>query len=69
MAWKRTLRNANGLAALREGYLVHVASDAVSSRAEWNWKIGLDRMRDAGAALVHRDDDVRTLALVVRSRI
>jgi nicotinamidase-related amidase len=39
------------LAALREGYLVHVASDAVSSRAEWNWKIGLDRMRDAGAVI------------------
>lgn len=39
------------LAALREGYLVHVASDAVSSRTEWNWKIGLQRMRDAGAVL------------------
>ena len=39
------------LAALREGYLVHVASDAVSSRTEWNWKIGLDRMRAAGAIL------------------
>jgi nicotinamidase-related amidase len=33
------------LGALRDGYLVHVASDAVSSRTEWNWKIGLDRMR------------------------
>lgn len=39
------------LAALREGYLVHVASDAVSSRTEWNWKIGLERMRAAGAVL------------------
>ena len=39
------------LAALREGYLVHVASDAVSSRSEWNWKIGLDRMRAAGAVI------------------
>jgi nicotinamidase-related amidase len=39
------------LAALREGYLVHVASDAVSSRAEWNWRIGLDRMRAAGAVI------------------
>jgi len=39
------------LAALREGYLVHVASDAVSSRLEWNWKIGLDRMRAAGAII------------------
>jgi len=39
------------LAALREGYIVHVASDAVSSRTEWNWKIGLDRMRQAGAVI------------------
>jgi nicotinamidase-related amidase len=39
------------LSALREGYIVHVASDAVSSRAEWNWKIGLERMRAAGAVI------------------
>ena len=39
------------LGALNEGYLVHVASDAVGSRAEWNWKIGLDRMRAAGAVI------------------
>jgi nicotinamidase-related amidase len=39
------------LAALREGYLVHVASDAVSSRTEWNWKIGLERMRASGAVI------------------
>ena len=39
------------LAALRDGYLVHVASDAVSSRTEWNWKVGLDRMRAAGAVI------------------
>src|SRR5712691_1159613 len=39
------------LAALREGYLVHVASDAVSSRTEWNWKTGLERMRAAGAVI------------------
>jgi nicotinamidase-related amidase len=39
------------LAALREGYLVHIASDAVSSRTEWNWKIGLERMRAAGAVI------------------
>src|SRR5580698_2121993 len=39
------------LAALREGYLVHVASDAVSSRTEWNWKIGLERMRAAGTVI------------------
>lgn len=39
------------LGALREGYLVHVASDAVSSRSELNWRIGLERMRAAGAIL------------------
>ena len=39
------------LGALREGYLVHVASDAVSSRTEWNWKVGLERMRAAGAVI------------------
>jgi nicotinamidase-related amidase len=39
------------LGALREGYLVHVASDAVASRTEWNWKVGLERMRAAGAVI------------------
>jgi len=39
------------LAALREGYIVHIASDAVSSRTEWNWKIGLERMRAGGAVI------------------
>ena len=39
------------LGALREGYLVHVASDAVSSRSEWNWKVGLGRMQAAGAVI------------------
>lgn len=39
------------LGALNDGYLVHVASDAAGSRSEWNWKVGLDRMRDAGAVI------------------
>ncbi len=39
------------LAGLREGYLVHIASDAVSSRTEWNWKIGLNRTAAAGAVI------------------
>ena len=39
------------LAALRAGYLVHVASDAVSSRTEWNRNTGLERMRAAGAVI------------------
>jgi nicotinamidase-related amidase len=39
------------LGALREGYIVHVASDAVGSRTEWNWRAGLERMREAGAVM------------------
>lgn len=39
------------LGALNDGYLVHVASDAIGSRAESNWRIGLDRMRAAGAVI------------------
>jgi len=39
------------LTALDRGYIVHVAADAVGSRAEMNWKLGLDRMRDAGAVI------------------
>lgn len=39
------------LGALREGYLAHIASDAVSSRTEWNWRIGLERMGAAGALI------------------
>lgn len=39
------------LGALNQGMTVHVAADAVSSRTELNWKLGLDRMRSAGAVL------------------
>ncbi len=39
------------LSALNKGYLVHVAADAVSSRTEMNWKIGLDRIKSAGAVI------------------
>ncbi len=39
------------LGALNRGYLVHVAADAVGSRSEFNWKIGLKRMRQAGAVI------------------
>jgi hypothetical protein len=28
-----------------------VASDATSSRSDFNWKIGLDRMKEAGGLL------------------
>ncbi|HYX53271.1 MAG TPA: isochorismatase family protein, partial [Candidatus Limnocylindrales bacterium] len=39
------------LGALENGHLVHVAADAISSRSELNWKIGVDRMRDSGAVI------------------
>ncbi len=39
------------LGALEEGFNVRVASDATSSRTEFNWKSGLDRMKEAGALL------------------
>jgi nicotinamidase-related amidase len=39
------------LGALERGYNVHVASDATSSHTTWNWKIGLERMREAGAVI------------------
>jgi nicotinamidase-related amidase len=39
------------LGAINQGHIVHVAADAVSSRTELNWKLGLERMRDAGAVI------------------
>ncbi len=33
------------------GYQVHVLSDAVSSRQEPNWRVGLDKMRQGGVLL------------------
>src|SRR5690349_739068 len=39
------------LGALNQGLNVHVAADAVSSRTELNWKLGLNRMQAAGAVV------------------
>jgi nicotinamidase-related amidase len=39
------------LGALNQGLNVHVAADAVSSRTELNWKLGLNRMQAAGSVL------------------
>jgi nicotinamidase-related amidase len=36
---------------LEMGLEVHVAADAVSSRAESNYRVGIERMRDAGAVI------------------
>jgi nicotinamidase-related amidase len=39
------------LGALENGYMVHVASDAVASRSDWNWRLGLERMESAGCVI------------------
>ena len=39
------------LGALHQGLTVHVAADAVGSRSELNWKLGLERMKEAGVVI------------------
>ena len=39
------------LGALHQSHIVHVAADAVGSRTELSWKLGLERMRDAGVVI------------------
>src|SRR5258708_1142542 len=39
------------LGALNQGLNVHVSADAISSRTELNWKLGLNRMQAAGAVI------------------
>jgi nicotinamidase-related amidase len=39
------------LGALENGYIVHIASDAISSRSDLNWRLGLERMDSAGCVI------------------
>jgi nicotinamidase-related amidase len=39
------------IGALQNGYIVHVAADAVGSRTEQNYRLGLQRMEAAGCVL------------------
>jgi len=39
------------LGALENGYMVHVAADAVSARTDLNWQLGLQRMEAAGCVI------------------
>jgi len=39
------------LSLCEAGYRVHVAQDAVDSRTEENWRVGIDLMREAGAVI------------------
>ena len=43
--------NQTALGALAKGYRVHVVADAVGSRTVENRRIGIQRMRDAGAVV------------------
>ena len=58
------------LGALREGYLVHVASDAVSSqdRIKLADRPG-SHARRRSHSFLHRNDDLRTAALIGRARV
>jgi len=39
------------LGALENGYMLHVAADAVGSRTDLNWRLGLERMESAGCVI------------------
>jgi len=39
------------LGALAHGHIVHVAADALGSRTQLNWELGIARMRDAGVVI------------------
>jgi len=63
---------------LAEGYEVHVLTDAVSSRTQANRRLGLERMKDAGAVMtgvemalfemlkVAKGDQFKEIAQIVR---
>ncbi len=40
-----------GASALRLGYKVHIAADAVGSRTLFNWKTGINRLEKSGAVI------------------
>ena len=39
------------ISILERGYRVHVPQDAVDSRTDENWRVGLDLMKQAGAVI------------------
>ena len=41
----------SALDLLAEGYAVHVPADAVTSRTQANWRLGMDQLRQAGATV------------------
>ncbi|MBI4590798.1 MAG: hydrolase [Candidatus Rokubacteria bacterium] len=67
-----------GLDLLAAGYAVHVAADAVTSRTQGSWRIGVDQLRQAGAVITTTEsvlfqllgradtDDFRSLAKLIK---
>lgn len=67
-----------GLDLLAEGYTVHVAADAVTSRTQGSWRMGVDQLRQAGAVITTTEsvlfqllqkadtDDFRALAKLIK---
>jgi nicotinamidase-related amidase len=66
------------LELLGDGFAVHVPADAVTSRTQGNWRLGMDQLRQAGAVVTATEtivfqllgqadtDDFRELARLVR---
>jgi len=67
-----------GLDLLADGYTVHVAADAVTSRTQGSWRMGVDQLRQAGAVITTTEsvlfqllqkadtDDFRVLAQLIK---
>ena len=67
-----------GLDLLAEGYALHVAADAVTSRSQGNWRIGVEQLRQAGAVITSTEsvlfqllgkadtEDFRALSQLIR---
>lgn len=67
-----------GLDLLGLGYAVHVVADAVTSRTQGNWRIGVEQLRQAGAVITATEsvlfqllgkadtDDFRALLKLIR---
>jgi len=68
----------SALDLLAEGYGVHVAADAVTSRTQANWRLAMDQLRQAGAVVTSSEtvlfqlmgqgdtDEFRELARLIR---
>ena len=46
------------LSLLEAGYAVHVPQDAVDSRTEENWQVGIELMRQAGAVISSTETEI-----------